>query len=368
MLYVLELFRKSVATTLSTSLSHLSFHKQGKRNLSSVGMSTALFLIVDNRRYPFQDFETEALYASYHSHLLNLIGKLQVLNANHSWMPRIYMIIAESPTQTKLLDKWELSNLPSLLECKFTCPASNSIPNETWGGYLRDALSKIRSNLRWQSQKPDRVTIVVYSNDLSLIGKSNSSPSLSEGVNNFCSDLYEMTTQQNGINVRIVCSKLSSNQSFLLSFTPEMNHCSENLITIHRMLQLMPYAKIGLSSIVNTSPHYEEELRMVLILCAPSIIIKVDFSVVDESNATLHIELLPGNFDAAEVMNQGILTPVLHCLIPRGCIDPLFLTGKSMLAHCPPFNYRTKGDPYITEERLVVVCYIPHRWLIFLLH
>ena len=242
---------------------------------------------------------------------------------------------AQTPDKVQYLclKSYNLQNLHSFLEPKFSCVSGPNIPPLTWRRFLVDGIQKVGDIIKKQnytgSAAPTYV-IYLFSTDTCLLGNDDSAV-IDEGIIEFFQSCKKLS-QFAKIVVRVVCTVIFHAQSELYS--------SKNLSVVHSTAR--EYFQDTLSftfhQLLNTSIHFGEELRIIMRLCCSSHLISVNFPFLHNIQCSLVLELLPSTILSADFVQRGFADPELYSLVPRDSVDPVCLNGYCMTASCPSYE------------------------------
>lgn len=292
----------------------------------------ASFIVVDNRQFPVRDFLTEASYASYHRNASSLVGKYCAYSGVYSWFPfPESLAIALSPDKVRLVHKsqWNVSQVATLLEPKYSCVGGSTIPKTTWSAFFNDALQKCVNGASKYLAGNQRISVILVSTDMCLLGDHNST-GLDEALDRFCCACLSLHQAHPGLIIRIICTIVSDLSGY-------KHYENANMMKVMQKLKAVE-AFVSFQSVVNSQLHFEEELRCIVSSFSQPLFSKIEFPMHGGANCSLVLQLCASTGTAANVMHSGLKTPELCGLISRSGIDPCYLDGKGFKVSYPSSN------------------------------
>jgi hypothetical protein len=297
-----------------------------------------MIIIADNRSIAHQCFHTDAAYASYYRNVAALVGKYCAVIDRHHWVHRLkFLAVAISPEKVRLIHsaEWSISQLPYLLEPRYTCVGS--IQETTWGRYFVDALNKVSQAL----PSAECATIVLISTDMCLLGDRGASD-IDHGLDKFCAACHNLRKLHPAAKVTILCAIVSENTN------KDHYFASPNTVKMQIKLQQLS-SFVTFRGVKNSNLHFEEQLHRLVSSLASPLHGKLDLPAFCGTNCSIVYELHASTMDAQSALHDGLCSPVLCGLVPRAGVDAGFIDGCALHLHAPAHNQAVDMLP--TENR-----------------
>lgn len=313
-------------------------------------MSSALtYFIIDNRQVSYQNFHINSSYATYYRIISILIGKFCTLSHIYSWLnhPEA-LLVATSPDKVRLISKeqWNILQISELLEPKYTVANNKMIQKSTWDSYFVDGIQKVLINIKLlllklnSNSKHNKYNIIIISTDICCLGDSNYPQEVyDESIDKFCTTCIEAHQLHPNLKIRIICTTISDSTEYLASENYRLLTIMKNLQSLHGI--------VTFHCVMNSSLHFEDELKYILTLSTIPLFSKFEFSIHDDSSSSssssvsccsLVVKLVPSTGTAISSIHMGLERPEVYKIIARNAISPCFIEGKSFKVVCPIFK------------------------------
>ena len=130
------------------------------------------------------------------------------------------------------------------------------------------------------------------------------------------------------VKIRIVCTQVSQ-----LSSHDTLWVDSQFQESVHRILSMHSASnRISISLIVNSSLHFEAEVRHIIKVQAPVMACKLTLPRFHGNECKIQLELFPTTYTSADSMHTGLSNAELVSVAPRSSIDPVCLEGSALSA------------------------------------
>ena len=295
------------------------------------------YILVDNRRYFCSSFVDDAAFSSYLLQISRLLGRYFACTKEHAWINLAGLGTAASYRSVKIVGERYLDLQTIAAELESTHQCTNAIvAGESWEQYLTDGVHKIISMLRGSGQVQTlQGRVVIYTTTFHLFGGSDVDPftMTDEGfietkISEFCSAVLKLQALAPLLKVEIVSVDLQSSQGITTSAGANAKQ------TLFVFLKTKLGAGIDFSSLGNSPLYYDEELRRLMSIQAPTLHAMLPFPAVEGRHILCHIDLCSVTVTAADALHRGDhdwTTITLFSLCPRTKIDPLLIEGCGLL-------------------------------------
>lgn len=286
-----------------------------------------LFLGIDNRVIPHNDFHRESLAASLQHYLHELIYKLCIISRQHEWFPSSINILGASSPATmakfEISNKDEIHKIQNALEPRFSVLGGNLMSKNTWSDYLVSALSILSSTLS-PIDVHNKITVTFYATDAMLFGDNGMQSNVVDGMKTFLAVCKDICNKYPYLDLRIVAACIN-----LRGFSHSI---VETTATINQEIFLREVSNlrlpIKLDTIFVSSLQIDFELRTIVGELVPDPISRINLNPSGEP-CNIFVSLKPHTLLGADCIPY--MSDMEYCgTCHRQGLNPLFLAGYGL--------------------------------------
>jgi len=286
-----------------------------------------VFVCADTRQLYGKDFDEESSLASYQRLVRSTVLRIQTLSTMHpTWVSApaaIYVPNNQNNAQLVTIDK--LLNSDGIV-----CPLLNTtIIKQFWKDFIMDCLQKISvymSSKTNTTNKSSKIYVIIISSNLGLLGNydMDNDKYVKEIVQRFSSLALEISSKYD-MTIHFICPIVSVPPGLSMCNVIDDVGCTQLQMELSTQMQ----DKCIFQPIINTSIYYEEEIRLILSNISPCVSSRLAFPSLDGQHCSLLIDLIPSSVASADMIHEGMSTPLLHSVCSKKHFNPLYIEGHA---------------------------------------